>query len=97
MTRVGGVELPGDAVGRIALDELVIHGWDVARASGRRFDCEPEALDACMAWVSQVAASEERPDGLLGAPVEVAADAPPPARLIGLSGRDPGWTPRTMP
>lgn len=27
MTQVGGVDLPGDMAGRIALNELVIHGW----------------------------------------------------------------------
>ena len=37
MTRAGGVDLPGEVAGLVALDELVIHGWDVARASGQRY------------------------------------------------------------
>ena len=36
MTQAGGVDLPGAMAGRIVLDELVVHGWDVARASGSR-------------------------------------------------------------
>ena len=30
MTQAGGVDLPGEIAGVVALDELVIHGWDVA-------------------------------------------------------------------
>ena len=32
MTRAGGIDLPGEIAGVVALDELVVHGWDVARA-----------------------------------------------------------------
>ncbi|NEB52362.1 TIGR03086 family protein, partial [Streptomyces griseus] len=28
VTRAGGVELPGEAAGAVALNELVVHGWD---------------------------------------------------------------------
>ena len=35
-TKAGGLELPGEVAGLVALDELVIHGWDVARSSGQR-------------------------------------------------------------
>src|SRR5205085_1778758 len=35
MTRAGGIDLPGGVAGVVALDELVVHGWDVARASGQ--------------------------------------------------------------
>ncbi|MGI3203724.1 TIGR03086 family metal-binding protein [Streptomyces sp. GLT-R25] len=31
-TRAGGVELPGEIAGIVAADELVVHGWDLARA-----------------------------------------------------------------
>ncbi|MCQ4080074.1 hypothetical protein NGB36_05580 [Streptomyces sp. RB6PN25] len=50
-----------------------------------------------MEFVPRQAASAERPEGLFGEPVEVAADALPLERLIALSGRSPSWTPRTMP
>ncbi len=30
MTQAGGVDLPGEIGGLVALDEIVIHGWDVA-------------------------------------------------------------------
>ena len=35
MTRAGGIDLPGEVAGSVALAEVVIHGWDVARAIGQ--------------------------------------------------------------
>ena len=93
MTRAGGIDLPGGVAGRVALNELVLHGWDVARASGQPFDCDPDALDASMEFVSAMSTPEEEAgrEGLFGPPVEVPADASPLDHVIGLSGRDPAW------
>src|SRR5215207_11063888 len=33
-TFAGGLEMPGEVVGLVALDELVVHGWDVAVGPG---------------------------------------------------------------
>lgn len=44
MTRAGRLDLPGEVAGLVALDELVIHGWDVARASGQAYDCDRPRL-----------------------------------------------------
>src|SRR5580658_7545614 len=33
MTRAGGVDLPGEVAGRVAANEVVVHGWDLARAT----------------------------------------------------------------
>ena len=41
MTQAGGIDLPGEVAGLVALDEVVIHGWDVARATGQPFDPSP--------------------------------------------------------
>lgn len=92
MTRAGGVQLPGDVAGKVAMNELVVHGWDVARATGQPFDCDPQALDASMEFVSAMSTPEASRDGLFGPVVGVTADAPKLDRLIGLSGRDPYWT-----
>src|ERR671919_1773658 len=34
MTNAGGLDLPADVAGLVVLDELIIHGWDVAVATG---------------------------------------------------------------
>ena len=53
MTRAGGIDLPGEVAGLVALDELVVHGWDVARASGQDFTCDEASLEAVHGFVSQ--------------------------------------------
>ena len=93
-TEAGGVELPGEAAGLVALDELVIHGWDVARASGQEYQCERELLEAVHAFVAQFSepGQEAQRAGLFGPVVAVPEDAPLLDRVLGLTGRDPGWS-----
>jgi uncharacterized protein (TIGR03086 family) len=95
MTKAGGVELPGEVAGLVALDEIVVHGWDVARATGQAYDCDAASLEAVQAFVSQFSepGQEEMRAGLFGPVVEVAEDAPLLERVIGLTGRDPAWSP----
>jgi uncharacterized protein (TIGR03086 family) len=94
MTMAGGIDLPGELAGIITLDELVVHGWDVARASGQDFDQDRESLEAVYAFVKQFSsAGEEARGGMFGPEVAVPDDAPLLDRLLGLTGRDPGWSP----
>ncbi len=94
MTEAGGIALPGHVAGTIALDEVIVHGWDIAVASGREFACAPHLLEAVYGFVAQaVAEAPEGTPGLFGPPVPVADDAPLLDRLIGLTGRDPAWRP----
>ncbi|MGH3943295.1 MAG: TIGR03086 family metal-binding protein [Pseudonocardiaceae bacterium] len=94
MTWAGGLELPGEVAGLVALDELVIHGWDLARASGQAYDCDPTSLDAVYRFVAQFSGPghEAQREGLFGPMVQVPDDAPLLDRVIGLSGRDPAWS-----
>ena len=76
MTQAGGQELPGVMAGRIALDELVVHGWDIAQATGQRFDCEAVTLGEVEATVQQVRGGNDGDiPGLFGPVVAVADDA----------------------
>ncbi|MEU4491397.1 TIGR03086 family metal-binding protein [Streptomyces purpurascens] len=94
MTRAGGLDLPGEIAGLVAIDELVIHGWDLARATGRSYAPDPAALQVCHDFLAASADDPGRGD-IFGPVVRVEADAPLLARAVGLSGRDPGWTPRS--
>ena len=94
MTRVGGVDLPGEAAGRVAINEVVVHGWDLAAATGHDYAGETELVQAAYAFAQS--AVEQNPDGsegLFGPPVAVPESAPLLDRLIGLTGRDPAWKP----
>ncbi|WP_438318092.1 TIGR03086 family metal-binding protein [Streptomyces sp. HUAS TT3] len=97
MTRAGGVDLPGDIAGAVAADELVIHGWDLARTVGQAYAPDGAALSAAHAFLLAAAEDESRGGGVFGAVVPVPDDAPLLDRAVGLSGRDPGWTPTTPP
>lgn len=100
MTQAGGVDLPGEIAGLVALNELVVHGWDLARAAGLPYDPDPAAVEAVHAFLTPSPDADapaddepEVPDGLFGPPVPVPDDAPLLDRAIGLAGRDPSWTP----
>jgi uncharacterized protein (TIGR03086 family) len=95
MTRAGGVDLPGEVAGIVALDEVVIHGWDLAKASGQAYDCDPALLEAVLPFVSQFSTPGEDigRGGLFGPAVRLPDDAPLLDRLIGLAGREPSWSP----
>jgi uncharacterized protein (TIGR03086 family) len=95
MTKAGGVELPGEVAGLVALDELVIHGWDVARATGQEFHCDQHLLEAVHTFVAQFSGpgQEEARAGLFGPVLPVPDDAPRLDRVLALAGRDPAWSP----
>ncbi|MFE9612356.1 TIGR03086 family metal-binding protein [Streptomyces sp. NPDC006012] len=93
VTRAGGVNLPGSVAGAVAADELVIHGWDLARAIGRSYAPDPAALEAAYGFLLSAAEHPPRDGGLFGRAVPVPRDASLLDRAVGLSGRDPGWTP----
>ena len=93
MTEVAGVAMPGEAMGAVVLDEVVLHGWDLARATGQEFRCDPASAQAVLAFteaVSQPDASGLRAN-LFGPVVGVPAGAPVLDRALGFAGRDPAW------
>ena len=92
MTRAGGVDLPGEVAGLVATDELVIHGWDLARATGQPYTPDLAALESAHAFLRAAAEEGDRGEGIFGPVVPVPVDAPLLDRALGLSGRDPRWT-----
>jgi len=90
MSRAGGVDFPADVGGMIALTEVVVHGWDVAVATGMPYAVPDDILEAVLAHVNGFSGGEPI-EGLFGAAVPVADDAPLMDRVVALTGRDPGW------
>jgi uncharacterized protein (TIGR03086 family) len=94
MTRAGGVDLPGEVAGHVAINEVVVHGWDIAAATRHDYACETELVQAAYTFAqSAVAQNPGGSPGLFGPPVTVPDSAPLLDRLIGLTGRDPAWRP----
>ena len=79
--------LPGGGV--IALDECVHVG--IAVSTGQPYDPPAGEIDAASSFVASFDAP--RDGNLFGPVVPVADDAAPLDKLLGLTGRDPGWRP----
>jgi uncharacterized protein (TIGR03086 family) len=92
-------------VDQVVSDDLVLHGWDLARATGQDDTMDPEDVERLWSTTSAIPADlmeQYRTPGAFGPGVEVfgpevkvSGDAPLQDRLLGLIGRDPGWAPRT--
>jgi uncharacterized protein (TIGR03086 family) len=94
MTRIAGDDTPAGVVGLVLADELAVHGWDVARASGQAYACEPDILEAALRFL-QMFASPDAPAGpeVAFGPARILLDeAPLLDRVVAMAGRDPGWS-----
>ncbi|MGQ4617768.1 TIGR03086 family metal-binding protein [Nocardia sp. R7R-8] len=91
VTEAGGVSEPAPAMARIALDEVVVHGWDLAKATGRPYSCAAGDLATLLEMLRDTPA--EGVPGLFGPVVPVAADATALERVLAFTGRRVDWTP----
>jgi uncharacterized protein (TIGR03086 family) len=87
----GGVEMPAPVAATVAMNEVVVHGWDLARATGQEFSVRDEDVATCFAFVEPMTlpGNEQMRNGLFGPEVPVSAGAPALDRLIGAAGRQP--------
>ena len=75
--------------GFVCLD-LVVHGWDLARATGQGETIAPEEVDRALGFIDEMGgASTMRDNGVTGPEVAVPADASKQDRMLGLLGRSP--------
>jgi uncharacterized protein (TIGR03086 family) len=87
-TTVGGVTLPAPLTAAVVVDELVVHGWDLARGTSQPYEPDPAMVAASISFAEQFA---DLPGGPFGPsrPTEGSEFE----RLLGLTGRDPAWKP----
>jgi uncharacterized protein (TIGR03086 family) len=83
-----GEERLDEYVSQLAADHLV-HGWDLAKATGQDATLDPVLVADVSGWFAD---REElyRSVGAVGARVAEGTD--PQSKLIAASGRDPGWS-----
>ncbi|WGX97346.1 TIGR03086 family metal-binding protein [Nocardioides sp. L-11A] len=88
-TLAGPVEMSGAEAAAVALNEVVVHGWDLAIALGVPFTVREEDVAACLAFAEPFSTPEAaafRGDAF-GEVLPVPAGAPPLVRLLALLGR----------
>ena len=91
VTRMGSDhELSASLVGGMVAAELVVHGWDLARATDQRPTWDDDVVEFVRGEVAGTA-RQGRDIGVYGPEVIVPDDASPLDRLLGLTGRDPRW------
>ncbi|MGD0928726.1 MAG: TIGR03086 family metal-binding protein [Streptosporangiaceae bacterium] len=92
-TRIASQDAPAEMVGITAADELVVHGWDVARATGQPYEPEPDLLDAAHDFLGMFASPDAPagPEVPFGPSREVPGDAPALDQVLALAGPDPAW------
>jgi uncharacterized protein (TIGR03086 family) len=95
-TQTGGVDRSGAEAGTVVLNELIVHGGDLARGTGQPFEVDDAALSIAVGFGELFSGpgTEEMRGDAFGPVVDVPADAPSLDRLVGLMGRDPNWAAR---
>jgi uncharacterized protein (TIGR03086 family) len=87
-THMGGpMELPAALVAGMIVGEFVIHGWDLAQATGQQPVWDADLLTYLRDEVEKTAA-KGREYGVYGQPVTVTSSSTLD-QIIGLTGRDP--------
>ncbi|HEY3014892.1 MAG TPA: TIGR03086 family metal-binding protein [Nocardioides sp.] len=92
-TQAGGIDMSGAEAAVVGLNELVVHGWDLAVATGQEYDVAEAELAPCLSFAEffSTPGTEEMRGDAFGPVIRVGADAPALDRLLGLMGRDPAW------
>lgn len=95
MTKAGPVEMPGEIAGLVAIDELVVHAWDLAVATGQPFAADETTLAAAEQFLATFSGpgTEEMRGDAFGPVREVGASAAPLERVLAMAGRDIHWAP----
>ena len=80
---------PTEFAAGLLTNDLLAHGWDVAKATDQRVDFDPQLTEACMAFCRQTFANPEIRGTEFAPEVKVPDDAPAIDRLVGYLGRQP--------
>jgi uncharacterized protein (TIGR03086 family) len=85
---VMGNAMPAADVAAMLIMELVLHGWDLATATGQEYHCPDDVAAVLLTTVQQQADLFRQYQGFADE-VQVPVDAPVFDRALALSGRDP--------
>ncbi len=80
-------QVEGDTLARLVAFDGLIHGWDLARATGQTWAPSVEVVVAVDAFARQAITAEMRDGETFAQPTLAPADADPLERLVAFSGR----------
>jgi uncharacterized protein (TIGR03086 family) len=89
---VMGSTTPAADVAAMLIAEMVLHGWDIARATGQDYRCDDDVAENVLKTVQAQGDLFRQYQGF-AAVVPVPDDATAFDRALALSGRDPQWKP----
>jgi uncharacterized protein (TIGR03086 family) len=81
--------LPAMGAAMLNLGEVVVHDWDVAKATGQELGIDPAVVHMVYDWGVSIALDDFRDHGAFGPEVAVPTSASVVDRLVGLLGRQP--------
>jgi hypothetical protein len=84
--------MPADVMGAVALDQLVLHDWDLAGATSQSFTCDPASTAAVLAFTGASARPPGTGCSARWPMTRECADIRPGARI---SQPRPAWTPES--
>lgn len=87
---LGGSPFPAVGIARMQILELLLHGWDVARATGGRIEVDEELAAVVLEIVAENAELYRQYEGF-AQPVALPEGASAWDRALAASGRDPRW------
>ena len=94
LLNVMGSPTPAADVAALNIAEMVLHGWDLAAATGQAYKVSEPAAAAALRAVEANAELFRQYKGF-AEPVQVPPGASVLDRVLAVSGRDPAWTPAT--
>lgn len=81
--------MPAGVALNIAIFDVTVHTWDLAKATGQSTELDPQVLEPALAVGEQMITDDMRNGGVFGPAVSVPDDAPTQDRLAAFAGRQP--------
>ena len=82
-------EMPGPGLAGFTTLDILVHGWDLAKATGQPTDLDGRLAAHVLGFAAQALATPDSRAGRIGPAFPAAADAPVTSRLAAFLGRQP--------
>lgn len=80
-------DLPGETMARFVAFDGLVHGWDIATATGQDYEVDPDVVSACSAFIREALTDDMRDGDTFKDAVTPPDGSSPLEELIAFSGR----------